>query len=95
MLQCDVSCLFQTRAGTREQVRHIAVDVPMACDDVGVFVHEGKLLLLPKSRGNSSHVCVLYPETGRYQLYTLDNLSKVSVAPLCLWSERERDRRVY
>ena len=64
----------------------------MACDDVGVFVHEGKLLLLPKSRGNSSHVCVLYPETGRYQLYTLDNLSKVSVAPLCLWSERERER---
>ena len=63
----------------------------MACDDVGVFVHEGKLLLLPKSRGNSSHVCVLYPETGRYQLYTLDNLSKVSVAPLCLWSERERE----
>ena len=64
----------------------------MACDDVGVFVHEGKLLLLPKSRGNSSHVCVLYPETGRYQLYTLDNLSKVSVAPLCLWSEREGER---
>eukprot|EP00802_Teleaulax_amphioxeia_P002707 Tamp_02710.p1 GENE.Tamp_02710~~Tamp_02710.p1 ORF type:complete len:710 (+),score=157.81 Tamp_02710:1745-3874(+) len=73
-----VSLSFASGAqgGIQAQVRHIAVDVPMACDDVGVFVHEGKLLLLPKSRGNSSHVCVLYPETGRYQLYTLDNLSK-------------------
>ena len=67
------------QGGIKAHVRHIAVDVAMACDDVGIFVHEKKLLLLPKSRGNSSHVCVLYPQSGRYQLYTLDNLSKVYV----------------
>jgi hypothetical protein len=74
------------QGGIQAHVRHTAVDVAMACDDVGVFVHENKLLLLPKCRGNSSHVCVLCPQSGRYQLYSLDNLSKVfvdtTVAPL-------------
>ena len=60
------------------EVRHVRVDAAMARDDVTLFVHENKLLLLPNTRGACSSVCVLYPDSGRYQLYALDYLNKVA-----------------
>jgi hypothetical protein len=60
------------------EVRHVPVDAAMARDDVTIFVHENKLLLLPNTRGACSSVCVLYPDSGRYQLYALDYLNKVA-----------------
>ena len=56
------------------------MQVAMASDDVNVFVHLDKLmLLLPTSRAGTNNliVCVVSPAATVYQLFTLDNLAKV------------------
>lgn len=71
-------------APIRAEVRQVSVDAAMARDDVTIFVDENKLLLLPNTRGACSSVCVLYPDSGRHQLYALDYLNKVRHAsPWC------------
>lgn len=55
----------------------MAVEAPLARHDTSIFVHQNKLLVLPNTRGACSSVVVLYPDSGRYQLYALDYLNKV------------------
>jgi hypothetical protein len=66
----------------------------VARHDTTIFVHENKLLVLPNTRGACSSVVVLYPDSGRYQLYALDYLNKVRRAAPEAWltypSGRER-----
>jgi len=68
----------------------------VARHDTTIFVHENKLLVLPNTRGACSSVVVLYPDSGRYQLYALDYLNKVRRAAPEAWltypSGRERAR---
>ena len=59
------------------QVGWVKMAVSMPRNDVSVFVHDDRLLILPNARGSCSHVCVLYPESARYQLYAIDSGSKV------------------
>ena len=72
----------------------MAVEAAAARHDTTIFVHENKLLVLPNTRGACSSVVVLYPDSGRYQLYALDYLNKVRRAAPEAWltypSGRER-----
>jgi hypothetical protein len=75
-------------SGCATQVAWVKMEVSMPRNDLSVFVHDDRLLILPNARASCSHVCVLYPESGRYQLYAIDSGSKVpsSLSSNCLSS---------
>jgi hypothetical protein len=71
-------------SGCATQVAWVKMEVSMPRNDLSVFVHDDRLLILPNARASCCHVCVLYPESGRYQLYAIDDSgSKVPYSLSC------------
>ena len=58
------------------QVHPLAVDVALDKDDVSVFVHGSKLLLLPNTRTNCCKLCAIDPGRGSVEVFALDNATR-------------------
>ena len=58
------------------QVHALGVDVALDKDDVSVFVHGSKLLLLPNTRTNCCKLCAIDPGRGSVEVFALDNATR-------------------
>ena len=63
-------------SGACAQVHPLAVDVALDKDDVSVFVHGSKLLLLPNTRTNCCKLCAIDPGRGSVEVFALDNATR-------------------